>query len=257
MLDKDFGWAVADTGNAVSKYDGLSGYWSANHTCGGTYYQMMDTSVVTVTPGNTFNWDAWAVSLPLPNNSPASFLRYMGGCAGGYAWDWYQSPVACNDNPPNPPPSDGPTQSHLRGIQVRPGPWGYASGDYRDRATIYYDDGGGYWDTYYCEPPNNKGGWNPSRLYSTDIVKASGIGWFGGYYSWPPGSSNKYAYILYSDANGIGWGGDPFPLNGKNIYNRPIYDLRMSSDTMGWAVGDGEDPHKLVTSINIRTPISL
>ena len=33
MLDSSFGWAVAQEGNAVAKYDSFSGYWSANPTC--------------------------------------------------------------------------------------------------------------------------------------------------------------------------------------------------------------------------------
>ena len=59
MLDETFGWAVADDGNAVAKYDGLSGYWSANHARYGLYYQLRGTSIVTAT--SYFPWDAWAV----------------------------------------------------------------------------------------------------------------------------------------------------------------------------------------------------
>jgi hypothetical protein len=33
-------------------------------------------------------------------------------------------------------------------------------------------------------------------------------------------------------------------LNGKNIYDRPVRAIDMSSDTMGWAVGDPEDGGK-------------
>ena len=39
MFGPDFGWAVADNGDAVAKYDGVYGYWNANHTCQGIYYQ--------------------------------------------------------------------------------------------------------------------------------------------------------------------------------------------------------------------------
>jgi len=49
------------------------------------------------------------------------------------------------------------------------------------------------------------------------------------------------ALIQYNDATGFQWGETPFPLNGVNIYDRPIRSIQMSSDTMGWAVGDPED----------------
>ncbi len=40
--------------------------------------------------------------------------------------------------------------------------------------------------------------------------------------------------------------GVPFPVNGVNIYHRPIASLKMSSDTMGWAVGDREQSKSVI-----------
>jgi photosystem II stability/assembly factor-like uncharacterized protein len=233
-----FGWAVADTGNAVAKYDSLSGYWSANHTCQGPYYQLRSTSIVTA--NNIFGWDAWAVGTRQTSPPYEFWLRYMGGCSSGYAWDAYQTPVACA---PVPNPDDGPTATILRGIKMVPGLSGYAVGNYQNRASIYkYNDGIGWWNTYWCYPRDDLH--NPTRFYSVDIVKASGIAWIGGFYT-EVGTGRKVAYIAYDDALGFGWGSIPFPVNGVNIYHRPILSLRMSSDTMGWAVGDSESPNKL------------
>lgn len=242
MLDRSFGWAVATNGNAVAKYDGQTGYWSALATNGGAYYKMND---VTIHASADFPWgyDAWAVT-DHSVSANAWFMRFMTTPFEGNKWDGYQTPMACQDNPPNPPPADGPTQTQLWGIQMRPGPWGWAVGDYKNRATIYAFNTGGvtmtnYFVTWFCQPTPSPT--NPSRYYSVDIVPASGVAWLGGYYT---EGSRKVAYVRFIDANGTGWGGVPFPLNGRNIYHRPIKDISMSSDTMGWAVGDPEDASK-------------
>lgn len=258
MWNSDFGWAVADNGNAVAKYydnnpnDNEPGYWSANHTCQGVYYRLRGTTIITDTH-SIFGWDAWAVGTSWPDNNPRLpeyFLRYMNDCAGGYAWDAYDSPGACplptevpppapTPSPtPQPTPSDGPTASTLYGIQMLPSPWGYAVGEYSGRATIYGYNGN--WHLNFCQPLNVH---NPSRFYSVDIVKDSNVAWFGGY-QWEYALNRKYAYISYIDASGRKWAGDPIPWNGRNIYHRPIKSISMVSDTMGWAVGDPEqDPY--------------
>jgi len=234
------GWAVADNGNAVAKWDGAVDYWSALHACYGTYYRMRDTSIVTSTVG-IFEWDAWAVGTSWPDSSPKQadyFLRYMDGCSTGYAWQAFQSPRACEPNK-----DDGPKETYLRGIQMMPGSWGYAVGNYKDRASIYsYDESSGSWSTDWCEPGDSD--YRPSRLYTAAIVEESGVGWFGGFYT-SPVTKRKVADIRFNDALGLHWGVTPFPINGRNIYHRPILRMDMSSDTMGWAVGDGEDSGKV------------
>jgi hypothetical protein len=75
-------------------------------------------------------------------------------------------------------------------------------------------------------------------------VEESGVGWFGGYYT-DPTWKRKEAYIGFNDALGLFMGVSPFPLNGVNIYHRPILSLDMASDTMGWAVGEGEDSRNI------------
>jgi hypothetical protein len=259
MWNSGFGWAVADNGNAVAKYfdndpnDDEPGFWSANHTCQGAYYQLRGTTIIT-DAGSIFGWDAWAVGTSWPGNYPRLpefFLRYVSGCAGGYAWDVDDSPGACPlptavPHPPDPTPtplptpSDGPTSSTLYGIQMLPNPWGYAVGQYYDRATIYeYDEASG-WHLYFCQPDKV---YTPSRFYSVDIVKGSNVAWIGGY-QWEYALNRKYAYISYIDSSGRRWARDPIPWNGRNIYHRPIKSISMSSDTMGWAVGDPEqDPY--------------
>lgn len=258
MWNSDFGWAVADNGNAVAKYydnpnDGDPGYWSANHTCNGVYYSLKGTTIITDTH-TIFGWDAWAVGSSWPGNVPRLpeyFLRYMNDCAGGYAWDWVESPGACpkptevpppapTPSPtPQPTPSDGPVASTLYGIQMMPSPWGFATGEYQNRATIYTYDKTTGWHLYYCQPEGNI--FNPSRFYSVDIVKDTGVAWFGGFY-WDYINNRKIAYISLIDDNGRHWAGIPIPTIGS--FHRPIKSIGMSSDTMGWAVGDPEqDPY--------------
>ena len=114
--------------------------------------------------------------------------------------------------------------------------WGYAVGDVGNRAVIYRFNGLA-WSAYYSHPTS------PSRFYSTNIVTPSGVTWFGGY-DWSASLGRRVAYINYIDATGRHPVGAIFPVNGRNIYDRPIKDLQMSSDTMGWAVGDPEDSSK-------------
>jgi photosystem II stability/assembly factor-like uncharacterized protein len=244
MLDEEFGWAVADDGNAVAKYDGLSGYWSANHTCGGSYYTLRGASMITST--NIFGWEAFAVGSHyfMPPQHVEYFLRYMDGCSGGYAWDSYDSPNACPPPPeptPKPTPSDGPEATLLFGIKMRPDLSGYAVGEYKQRASIYIASDG-WWgpETYFCQEENSV--YNPSRFYAVDIIKESGVAWIGGYYT----DLRKVAYLSYIDSTGRHWGKIPFPINGRNIYHRPIKSISMSSDTMGWAVGDSETQYSVI-----------
>ena len=88
MLDHDFGWAVADYGNGVAKYDGYTGYWSANHTCYDNYYRLRSGDIIddiaptppAPAPTPAFKWDAWAVGSWHDLNTGARigerFLRY-------------------------------------------------------------------------------------------------------------------------------------------------------------------------------------
>ncbi len=240
MLDEDFGWATASDGNAVAKFDGFFDYWSANHTCQGLFYNLRSVSVV---PNATspFGWDAWSVGTGLNPATGEHFMRYMDGCTG-FAWQPYQPPLACPPPPDPPDPDDGWQATTLHTVQMDPEMWGYAGGNYKSRASVYYyDDTYGYWDTIWCHPDNI--GVTPSQIYSVDIVENSGVAWFGGYY-FSQLYNRKVAFIQYKDATGFNWAGNPFPINGVNIYDRPIRAIDMSSNTMGWAVGDPEDPGK-------------
>lgn len=234
MLNNDFGWAVADNGNAVARWDSLNGYWMAPHTCQGIFYLMRGASIV---PKIDYDYgDAWAVAEDKYVPAKDHFMRYMYGCEGGFAWDHYEYPSSPDGS------EDGPTATDLRGISMMHddsiGTWGYAVGNYKERACIYrYTDATGDWSILWCEADDVYP--KPSRFYSTDIVEESGVGWFAGYYD--PGNTNykKRAYIAYDDHSGLHWMscGKIFPINGVNIYHRPILNLDMASDTMGWAVG--------------------
>jgi len=240
MLNHNFGWAAASNGNAVARWDGLTGFWEAPHTCGGVWYNMRSLSIAPM--DNYFYGDAWAVGDSLNPVSGEYWLRYMDGCSGGYAWDYYQSPVA-----PEPSSHDGYTATDLRGISVVQGrllsnedyTWGFTAGNYKQRACIYaYSDISGTWSIVFCDEDNDLGN-KPSRLYSVDIVEESGVGWFGGYFDPTTNNTKKQAYIYYLDGSGLHQVplSKIFPINGMNIYHRPILSLDMASDTMGWAVG--------------------
>lgn len=245
MLNREFGWAVANNGNAVAKYDYFSGYWSANHTCGGLWYELRGVSII---PDDDyfFGWDAWAVGEMTNPSTGEYFLRFESGCGGGssYAWDDYQWAAQCPDDDPD---DDFMFRADLHGIKLHPddaGNWGFAVGNYDDRGAIYfYDETLDYWDTIWCQADDHPN--KPSRLYSVDIVEESGIAWFGGYYT-PPTWNKKEAWIRYYDELGHGYGGVPYPINGLNIEHRPIASLEMSSDTMGWAVGDPESEQSVI-----------
>jgi hypothetical protein len=243
MLDGDFGWAIANDGNAVAKYDALSGYWSANHTCGGLWYELRDVSII---PDDDyfFGWDAWTAGEMTNPPTGEWFLRYQGGCGGGYAWDNIQHPPLC----PGDDHEDYMWRSDIHGLQLyhddTNGNWGFAVGNYDNRGSIYfYDENTGYWSTLWCHPDDHVN--LPSKLTSVDIVEESGIAWFGGYYT-PPTWNKKEAWIRYYDDLGHGYGVVPFPINGLNIYHRPIASLKMVSDTMGWAVGDPESDQSVI-----------
>jgi hypothetical protein len=121
---------------------------------------------------------------------------------------------------------------------------GMAGGNDNTQAIIHTFDGL-TWQTAWCNPPNDHNPTirqNPSKVYSVDIMEPSEISWYGGFFTY---KSIKYAMILYDDANGVQWAGMPFPLNGRNVYHRPVKSVDFSSDTMGWAVGDGEASGKL------------
>lgn len=255
MLDRDFGWAVADMGNAVAKYDGLTGYWSANHTCYGYYYRLRGTDIITDTY-NIFGWDAWAVGSwhnITGDRIGERFLRYMSGCADGYAWGNYIYPWA--PPPPTPaPPFNGSISTCLYGIDMIPGPEGYAVGgdggyppeyccdcgycsttNNLGRAVVHYFDGNS-WEVDYAQPAGSNNS-NPTAFCSANVVKNSNVAWFGGYYT---SGGMKYAFIEYKDALGYRWADIPLPINGRGYYHRPIKSISMVSDTMGWAVGDPE-----------------
>jgi photosystem II stability/assembly factor-like uncharacterized protein len=280
MLDHDFGWAVADYGNGVAKYDGYSGYWSANHTCYDNYYRLRSGDIIediaptppAPAPTPAFNWDAWAVGSWHEINTGARigerFLRYESGCATSYAWKNYAYPWAPPPPTPTPPPPPEPTQTPipkvngevgtcLYGIDMVPGPEGYATGAYGGYpvtenccdcgycentnpsgipiAVVHYYDGN-TWEVDYQQPPGYIN-YNPTAFCSASVVKDTNVAWFGGFYSY---LGWRYAYLEYKDANGYIWAGDPLPNNGRGIYHRPIKSIVMASDTMGWAVGDPE-----------------
>lgn len=235
MLNSNFGWATASNGNAVARWNRLSGYWIAPHTCGGVWYNLRGASIA---PKTNYEYgDAWSVGDSLNPVFGEAFLRYMDGCSNGYAWDVYSQPGS-----PDSGQTDGPYATDLRGISVVQGPdgtWGYAVGNYKSRACIYsYSDTTGIWSILHCDGDNDSGN-KPSRFYSTDIIEESGVGWFGGYYDRTLKNDKKSAFIAYLDYAGYSEidVSKIFPLNGMNIYHRPILSLDMVSDTMGWAVG--------------------
>lgn len=249
MLNSDFGWAVADGGNAVAKYDGNSGFWSANHTCQGYYYQLFGTSVIP--DNNILGWDAWAVGIyednpEIPEGDHGSyFLRYQSGCSTGYAWQTVATPRACD---PVPDPEDGFGNTTPYDIAIQPGPWGYAVGSYKDRASIYMvDPNSNFWIPYYCM--HHESGKRPSRFYSVDIIDESGVTWIGGYY-YDDWLDKKVAYINYIDVTGRHFVDDRYLLpdqySARNCYHRPIRSISMSSETMGWAVGDSESSYSVI-----------
>ncbi len=145
MLDSSFGWAVAQEGNAVAKYDSFSGYWSANPTCQGVFYNLRNVSIIP--DDNFFGWDAWAVGQSTNPSSGEYFMHYQDGCAGGDAWEAYQWPDTCPDLDPK---SSDPYDIDLHLIQMVPnaaGNWGFAVGNFKDRGAIYYYDEGQFWWT--------------------------------------------------------------------------------------------------------------
>ncbi len=239
LLGRDFGWGVANHGNAVARWDKLSGYWMAPHTCQGIFYNLRSVSIV---PKDGYEYgDAWAVGEDEYSPPVEHFVRYMDGCAEGAAWDHYYSPIAPEANT-----YDGPTATDLYGISMQHddaiGTWGYAVGNYKDRACIYsYTDATGQWSIVWCEATNSDN--KPSRYYATDIVEDSGVGWFAGFYDPTTANSKKRVYISYLDHSGLHWvyPGMIFPINGVGFYHRPILSLDMASDTMGWAVGSNKD----------------
>jgi photosystem II stability/assembly factor-like uncharacterized protein len=234
MLSETFGWAVANNGNAVAKYfdDGINDFWSANHTCGGVFYNLRSLSVVTST--NTIGWDGWTVGTSLNPATGEYFLQYT-NCGTSYAWESMQQPVACD-----PGNKDGPKETKLRGVSLHPESWAFSVGNYRDRASVYYYDGS--WDTVWCMAGDSV--FRPSQLNSVDVVEESGVSWFGGFRT-IKSRNRKEVLIRLHDGSGHRFGGSPFPLNGINIYHRPISRLEMLSDTMGWAVGEAEDPDEI------------
>lgn len=242
MKDSNFGWTVEENGNAFAKYDGAFGYWNALHSDGGAFYQLFGLSITDgAYPWG--NWDAWAVGKRRADVSPfnptyAVFMRFW-STGSGNAWQEYQSPKACGTA------TDGPMNSKLYGIKMLPGAQGYASGEYGTRATIYTLVTT-TWQTKFCQLPNGGpsiSNTNPSRFYSVDVTKDQQVPWIGGF-EWNDFQKRKWAYITYLDATGVRQAGDPYPVNGVNIYHRPIRAIAMSSETMGWAVGDPEDTSK-------------
>lgn len=236
MLNRNFGWAGASNGNAVARWDGSTGFWEAFHTCGGIWYNIRSLSIV---PRTGYEYgDGWAVGDSLNPIMGEYWLRYANTCSGSYAWDRYQQPAS-----PDGGKTDGPTATDLRGISMMQedgvGTWGYSVGNYGNRACIYaYSETTGNWSIVHCDVDNTNFN-SPSRLYSTDIVEESGVGWFAGYFDPTYNNSKKQAYIYYLDGSGLHQVdlSKIFPINGMNIYHRPILSLDMASDTMGWAVG--------------------
>ena len=255
-IDGHFGWSVADNGDAVPKYEklGATDYWSALHTCQGLYYQLRSTSLITTAVANSWGaWDAWSVGsrIPINNQDPppsqsyAVFMRFAPNCAGSNAWQEYQAPQPCVEDPNNPP-TDGPYATLLQAVRMRPGPWGYTGGSYNSRAVIHGFNGSS-WEVSYCMPSQNSP--IPSQFNAVDIVKSSDVAWAAGYYTpYTNGYNWKWAYILMKDSGYWRSANTIFPRNGRNIWHRPIKSISMSSDTMGWAVGDGysHDPNKSV-----------
>jgi photosystem II stability/assembly factor-like uncharacterized protein len=255
MLSSDFGWSVANNGDAIAKYEKDElvtppiDYWSALHACYGSYYQLRGTSVITTAYNNSWgSWDAWATGSRLPDyvqDPPpaqvyAVILRFLGGCSGGNAWQEVMTPMPC---PPDEP-VQGPPGTFFQDIKMRPGPWGYAVGSYHNRAVIHGTADGSAWNIKMCQSEVYG---NPSQFNSVDILKGSSVAWFGGYY-WDSSLARKVAFLSYMDSGGYNWAGIPFPVNGRNIWHRPVKSISMASDMSGWAVGDGysSDPDKSV-----------
>ncbi len=253
----DFGWAVGVSGDQIAKYDYMNGFWSGDAIYGGTGFNLRGLSLDCYDVNCKANeLAAWAVGRQTNLPGPEWFLKYQ---QVGKSWFWVpeQTPNSQFEClvpiPDQIPPDDGAYNTNLFGVRVKQNSdrseWGFASGDYKGRATIYQYDGN-YWDISYCDLPESTGNpYLPSRFYSTDIIPGSGIVWFGGFYTDWVTTTNRWpvAYIAYEDSNtvqqynGHGWGGDPFPVDGFNIYHRPVTSIDMSSDTMGWAVGENQD----------------
>jgi len=244
---KDFGWAVANSGNALAKYNYAANVWDANHTFGGLFYQLRGLSLI---PSTAFqsegrDWDAWAVG-EYQNNGYyyETFMRFLKepSPSTGSSWQEADYPSNCPDD------QDPKKQTDLYSIRMLPITndfptlSGYASGNFNtkdsDQRASIYQYNGSHWETIWCQPKQVS---NPSQLNSVDSFEDTHITWFGGYYT---SANKKVAFIAYIDQSGYVWGGIPYPLNGLNIYDRPISRLRMSNETMGWAVGEREDPLK-------------
>jgi photosystem II stability/assembly factor-like uncharacterized protein len=240
---RDFGWVVSSTGNAEAKYDYFNGYWSANHSCGGPSLTLRGLSLSG--SGDASQIDAWAVGR---NNENALnheyFFSFASGCSGSNAWQAVAAPPDCLLDPVNNVPASQITD--LYGIRMLTdtvsGLWGFASGQYNANRASAYQYNGASWASIFCQAKDSLV--NPSQFNTTDIVKESGIGWFGGFYTIPSG--RKVAYMAYSDSTyPLAWTGVPFPINGRNIIDRAVTSISMASDTMGWAVGERDDPDQV------------
>ena len=228
----DFGWAVADNGSAVARYNDGEKNWTAFYTQDQIYYNLRGTDIVS--DGGS-EWDAWAVGRQVVGNE--YFMRFMEIPSGFNAWAPYASPeaIACSA-------SNGAYRTNLFGLEMlnfEPTLDGFAVGDYDGRAVLhrYIDDN---WQSVYCD---SVGPWNPSRFNSVDVMDNTGTAWVGGYFL---EAGRKVAYLGVFDELGFHWAEYPYPLEGIRVYNRPISSVGFSSDTMGWAVGgDKEDPNKI------------
>jgi photosystem II stability/assembly factor-like uncharacterized protein len=243
MFTEDFGWAMANMGSAVAEYDGATNTWTAPATCGGIFFDLRDSSIVSDPTPIQFPWKGWAVGSKLNLSDPFDrvgdwFMHYVPGCGDRYAWDNVQ-----------PAPS-GDVLTWLYGIDmITDTVMGYASGSYNLRASIYnFLPITETWQTFYIQPDCGDACLNPSSFFSTDIVDGSNVTWFAGYLSDRLcHGGRREAYINFIDSGGRDWipfdcPSAPdvpgfFPVNGWNIFHRPIRSMKMLSDTMGWAVG--------------------
>ena len=229
----EFGWAVANQGNAIAKFVQSDNYWTANHAFGGVGYNLRGVSLV----NDDAAWRGAAVGRNQWYNYEA-FLKFQDEGNNQFSWSENGKPSACDAQ------TNGPQITNLFGVKIEDysSPWGFAVGDYSERAVIHSFNGS-VWSLVYCQP-SCVGCANPTRFNSVDIEEDTETAWFGGYYT---DRSLKWPFIAFINGTTFGYATKILPANSQNTWHRPISSLQMSSDTMGWAVGDRDSGRALST----------
>jgi hypothetical protein len=160
----------------------------------------------------------------------------MGDCSTGNAWRSVQ-------------PASPDSNDTLYGIDVISKTLGYAVGGNPYNIDTYIFTGTN-WTEFYPDIQQDF-----SRLYySTDILESSGIPWFGGIGDRPfpqcLGLEARLGYLTKDIYNqDVVTETNILPNRDPNcpskVYHRPVFKMDMLTESMGWAVGDGEDPKNL------------